>query len=162
MGTVSARDVVIAFAVSYWCEGFKRKPWNRAERISWMNSDPELVAMFMEGLNLFGVDRDRLSLTVHIHASADEAAARRFWAVATGVDEALFMRSTIKRHNPKTVRHNIGSSYHGCLNIRVLQSRLLYQVVEGVLTGLAQPQGRFEWHDGDQSLRAAIQRSALV
>ncbi len=29
LGAVTSRDLVLAMAVSYWCEGGKRKPWNR-------------------------------------------------------------------------------------------------------------------------------------
>lgn len=52
-----------------------------------------------------------------------------------------FMRSTIKRHNPKTVRKNVGDNYHGCLAVTVRQSRLLYQVLDGLVHGIARGAG---------------------
>lgn len=94
-------------------------------------------SLFLEGLTLVGVGRERLSLRLHIHESADEPAVQAWWSHHTGVPLEQFRRSTIKRHNPKTVRHNTGVEYRGCLCVTVLRSRELYQVMEGLVTGLA-------------------------
>ena len=137
LGIITSRDLVLAAAVSYWCEGAKRKPWNRAEIVKWMNSDPVLVRLFLEGLALLDVSTERLSLRLHIHADADEAASRTWWSEQTRVPLVQFRSSTIKRHNPKTKRGNVGKDYHGCLCITVLGSRGLYQAFEGLVQGLA-------------------------
>lgn len=151
LGTITSRDLVLAMAISYWCEGAKRKPWNRQQRVTWMNSDPVLVTLFLEGLELIGIGQDRLSLRLQIHESADELAARTWWATHAGVPPEQFARSTIKRHNPKTVRQNTGDGYRGCLGITVLQSRELYQVLDGLVQGLAtMPREIEEWQDGLQ------------
>lgn len=163
LGEVTARDLMVTFAVSYWCEGAKRKPWNRQERMVWMNSDPMLVRLFLEGLRILDVDADRLRLSVHIHASANERAARLFWSGVTGIDASRFQPSTIKRHNPTTRRKNVGAGYHGCLSIRVLQGRALYRVVQGMLDGLAhQPRAAARWQDDHEPQAATAHRSALV
>lgn len=148
VGPVTSRDLLLALAASYWCEGAKRKPWNRQEIVKWMNSDPVLVVLFLEGLAELGISSDRLSLRLHIHESADEHAARTWWAEHTGVPADRFRRSTIKRHNPKTTRRNIGDDYRGCLCISVLQSRTLYIAFAGLVQGLVTgPRAPEEWHD---------------
>jgi transposase-like protein len=43
---------------------------------------------------------------------------------------------TLKRHNPKTVRKNVGEAYVGCLSIGVRQSRELYQRMAGTWQGI--------------------------
>lgn len=108
LGPITSRDLVLAMAVSYWCEGAKRKPWNRNQVVKWMNSDPVLVTLFLEGLDLVGIRRERLSMRLHIHETADEPEAKQWWSDYTGVPLERFGRSTIKRHNPKTVRQNRG------------------------------------------------------
>lgn len=137
IGPVDERDLRIAFAVSYWCEGAKRKPWSRGERISWMNSDPVLVRLFLEGLRLFGVGDERIACQLQLHESADEAAATAFWRRETGLPASCFRPTVLKRHNPRTVRKNVGGEYHGCLGVRVRRSRDLYLVVRGLVEGLA-------------------------
>jgi hypothetical protein len=42
-----------------------------------------------------------------------------------------FRRPTLKRHNPKSVRKNVGADYHGCLRIDVRRSADLYRRIEG-------------------------------
>ena len=136
LGEISSRDLVVAFAVSYWCEGGKSKPWNRSKSIQWMNSDPRLVRMFLEALFLLGIEADRIGLRLHIHETADESAARQWWSSETAIPLERFARSTIKRHRPSTNRKNILDGYRGCVCVTVRQSRDLYQVVEGLFEAL--------------------------
>jgi len=148
VGPVSSRDLVLAVAVAYWCEGAKRKPWRRSVAVTWMNSDPSLVRLYLEGLRELGVEGDQLSFRLQIHESADEQAARRWWAATTGYPEERFARSTIKRHNPRTSRRNTDGEYRGCLCVTVQRPGGLYDVLEGVVTGLVRNErAAAEWHD---------------
>lgn len=166
LGAVTSRDLVLALAVSYWCEGSKTKAWNRTKRVTWMNSDPLPVTLFLEGLHLLGIERQRLVLRLHIHELADEVSARHWWSQHTGVPLEQFRRSTIKRHNPRTVRHSVGAEYRGCLCVQVLQGRQLYEVLDGLVRGLASaPRWLEEWHDDDVLVQATardVTPSALV
>ena len=117
LGGISQRDLLVALAVSYWCEGGKDKPWARREQVQWMNSDLMLVKLFLAGLRILGIADERIRLRVQIHETADEHEARRWWGEQLGRRPEDFMRSTIKRHQPKTVRKNVGDDYHGCLTV---------------------------------------------
>jgi transcriptional regulator with XRE-family HTH domain len=131
IGELTEREVLIAGAIAYWCEGTKNKPYRRTDRIIFMNSDPALTRFFMRFLAVAGIERHRLRCTVHIHESADLEAAQQFWLGITGLDAAQFRSPTLKRHNPRTVRKNTGDDYHGCLRIDVLRGANLYQKIEG-------------------------------
>ncbi len=87
-------------------------------------------------LDLVGVARDRLILRVSIHESADVQAAEAFWRQLVDVDEDQFRKPTLKRHNPRTVRKNVGSDYCGCLIINVRRSTQLYRQIEGWWAGI--------------------------
>lgn len=63
-------------------------------------------------------------------------AAERFWADHVGADGSSFNKSTLKKHNPKTVRKNVGDNYRGCLVIHVLQSADLYRRIKGAWYGI--------------------------
>ncbi len=80
--------------------------------------------------------RDDLIFRVHIHESADVEAAQRFWVEVTGASSTSSGRPTLKRHNPKTVRTNVGGHYHGCLRIDVRRSGELYRKIEGWASGI--------------------------
>jgi predicted transcriptional regulator len=131
IGALSDREVLIAGAIAYWCEGAKSKPYRRDDHVIFMNSDPALIAFFLRFLDIAGATRDRLVFRVSIHESADIAAAQQFWQEVTGADPAQFRRPTLKRHNPRTVRKNTGDSYRGCLRVEVRRSARLYRDIEG-------------------------------
>jgi hypothetical protein len=96
-----------------------------------INSDPALIRFFLSFLDATGTPRTDLSFRVYIHESADMDAAQRFWMEVTGAPPDRFRNPTIKRHNPKTVRKNVGDDYHGCLRIDVYRSADLYRRIEG-------------------------------
>lgn len=131
IGELNEREILIAGAIAYWCEGAKSKPRRRAEQVSFINSDPRLISFYLKFLATAGVTSDRLICRMYIHETADVEAAQRFWLELTGLPEDQFRRPTLKRHSPKTIRKNTGEDYHGCLVINVRQSAELYRQVEG-------------------------------
>jgi hypothetical protein len=131
IGELTDREILIAGAIAYWCEGGKSKPHNPHDRVSFVNSDATLIKFFLRFLGVAGVGPERLIFRVYIHESADVEAAQRFWLDTTQADPAQFRRPTLKRHNPRTVRKNTAESYHGCLRIDVLRGAQLYRQIEG-------------------------------
>src|SRR5580693_8253178 len=127
VGSMTDREILIAGAVAYWCEGAKSKPHRHVERVAFINSDPGLIRFFLRFLDTAGIVRDDLIFRVHIHETADVEAAQRFWLDLTGAQPSQFRRPVLKHHNPKTVRKNVGEGYRGCLRIDVRRSGDLYQ-----------------------------------
>jgi transcriptional regulator with XRE-family HTH domain len=131
IGQLTDRETLIAGALTYWCEGSKSKPHRPVQRVTFINSDPALIIFFLRFLDVAGVAREDLILRVYIHESADAASAERFWLELTGAEPSQFRPPTLKRHNPKTRRKNVGDDYHGCLKIDVRRSGWLYRKIEG-------------------------------
>ncbi|WP_395104420.1 hypothetical protein [Actinomadura sp. SCN-SB] len=125
------RELIIAGALIYWCEGAKDKVYRRSEKVNFINSDPAVITLFMRFLRAVGVSEERLRVRVHIHETADVEAAKRYWAGIADVPVDKFQKTILKRHNPKTVRKNLTEDYRGCLQVLVLQSAELYQRIEG-------------------------------
>lgn len=136
MGSISDRELFLIGVTLYWAEGSKAKPWAPSTQMSFINSDPRVITIFVRFLELVGVARDRLVYTVAIHESADVAAATAYWARVLDVDADSFRRPNIKRHNPKTKRRNTDLSYVGCLTIRVRRSVDLNRRIEGWWNGI--------------------------
>jgi transcriptional regulator with XRE-family HTH domain len=131
IGGLTDREIIIAGAIAYWCEGAKNKPYRRSEQVCFINSDPALVRFYMRFLATVGIERDRLRCRLQIHERANVEAAQRFWQDVTGLEAAQFWRPALKKHNPRTVRKNVGDDYHGCVRIDVLAGSVLYQKIEG-------------------------------
>jgi len=131
IGQLNERELLIAGAVAYWCEGTKNKPYRRIDRVVFVNSDAALICLFLRFLDAAGIERDRLIFQVQIHESADVDAALGFWLGITGADAVQFRRPSLKRHRPTTTRLNTGDGYHGCLRVEVRRGTGLYRKIEG-------------------------------
>ncbi|MFJ8020397.1 hypothetical protein [Streptomyces sp. NPDC096311] len=131
IGALSDRELFMAGVALYWAEGQKSKPYQRRESVIFINSDPGVIQVYLAWLDLLDVPRERLRFRVMIHETADVATAERYWADLVGIDAAALQPTTLKKHNPKTVRKNVGDAYRGCLVIRVLQGAELYCRIEG-------------------------------
>jgi len=131
IGQLTNREILIAGAIAYWCEGTKSKPYRRAEQVNFINSDANLVRLFLGFLDLAGIPPQRRRYRLHIHETADIQAATQYWQRIAGAPPELFKRPNIKQDKPRTVRRNTGADYHGCLQILVYGSRDLYLKIEG-------------------------------
>jgi transposase len=130
-------ELFVAGVVAYWAEGAKNKPWRTGTGVKFMNSDPALIRVFLAWLRLMEVTDDRLVFRLQIHESGDAAGAVRFWADVVGVSSAD-VSTTLKRHNPRTVRKNTGEDYHGCLAVYIRRSAELNLRIAGWFAGLAE------------------------
>ena len=140
VGSLDRERLHLLAVTAYWCEGSKSKPYSRRERVVFINSDVGLIRLWLAFLDDIDFPIENREHFLSIHESADLAEAQRSWAADTGLPVAGFGRPVLKRHNPRTVRHNTGDEYRGCLVVRLRQSALLYQRIagtwEGIMAGL--------------------------
>ncbi|MFC8230020.1 hypothetical protein [Streptomyces sp. NPDC057287] len=136
IGSLSPRELFLVGVGLYWAEGSKSKPYRSQERVTFINSDPDMISVYLAWLRLLGVSPEHLRFHVHIHESADVAATEHYWADLTGATASAFGKTTLKRHTPKTNRKNTGEGYRGCLVVRVLKSADLYRRIEGWWCGI--------------------------
>ena len=55
IGVLSKREILIAGAIAYWCEGTKSKPHRRQDCVVFINSDPGLIKFMLHFLAAAGV-----------------------------------------------------------------------------------------------------------
>ena len=134
-------ELFVAGVVAYWAEGSKNKPWRFGQGVIFINSDPGFIQLFLQWLALIGVGPERLHFKLMIHESADVPASLQYWSAVVGVPPAEFGNTQLKRHNPKTVRRNVGDDYHGCLIVYVRRSAELCLQIAGWCEGLAAAAG---------------------
>jgi hypothetical protein len=136
IGELTNREIILAGAIAYWCEGAKSKPYRIDEYVRFMNSDPGLVMFFLRFLDKAGVSRQRVRFRVHIHESADVEAATSYWASVTSAAPDQFGRPVIKRHTPRITRRGDNAEYYGCLQVSVAKSSKLYREISGWAHGV--------------------------
>lgn len=59
IGQLSDRELLIAGVTLYWAEGGKDKPYARRESLKFINSDPNVIKLYLRWLDLLQVPRDR-------------------------------------------------------------------------------------------------------
>ncbi|MGW2731017.1 hypothetical protein [Streptomyces sp. NPDC001494] len=138
IGDLTPRELFLVGVGLYWSEGAKDKPYDRRENVTFVNSDPGMIRVFLAWLDLMEVERERLRYTVMIHENADVPGAEQYWAALVGAGPSSFNKTTLKKHNPKTVRKNTGENYRGCLVIKVLKGADLYRRIEGSWYGIVE------------------------
>ncbi|MFE6486459.1 hypothetical protein ACFVGN_26495 [Streptomyces sp. NPDC057757] len=136
VGAMTERELFLVGVGLYWAEGSKNKPYRRQERITFVNSDPNMITVFLSWLRLLKVEQSRHRFSVQIHESADVKAAEEFWAHHVGIEATDLLKTTLKRHNPSTNRMNTDEGYRGCLRVDVLGGADLYRRVEGWWYGI--------------------------
>lgn len=136
IGSISDRELFLLGVMLYWAEGSKEKPWGRATQMALINSDPDVIRLFVRWLALIGIEASDLIFRLSIHESADVEAAHAFWRDVVAGDESQWRTVSLKRHRPQTVRQNTGASYHGCLVVSVRRSTDLNRRVAGWWAGI--------------------------
>ncbi|MFD7868425.1 hypothetical protein [Streptomyces sp. NPDC059783] len=135
IGAMNQRELFLLGVGLYWAEGTKAKPHRRQERVTFINSDPDMIRTFLAWLRLLNVQPAQIRFHVHIHESADVPGAEQYWREVVG-RPGLFGKTTLKKHNPTTNRQNTGDGYHDCLVVRVNKSAELYRRIEGWWCGI--------------------------
>ncbi|WP_409471599.1 hypothetical protein [Streptomyces sp. HC307] len=136
VGQLKDRELFLIGVGLYWAEGSKSKPYSRRERVTFVNSDPNMVTVFLAWLNLLHVAPESLRFAVQIHETADVPAAEAFWADHVGIKTAELLKTTLKKHKPSTNRKNTDEYYYGCLRIDVRDGADLYRRIEGWWYGI--------------------------
>ena len=136
-GTTSDRDLFVAGLALYWAEGAKAKPWRRGSGVDFINSDVDVLWTFLAWLELLGIPKTDRRFALSIHESADVRCSERWWSEQLGFPIEALSPAALKRHQPRTIRRNVGDDYHGCLRVRVARSGWLYCAIEGWWRALA-------------------------
>ncbi|WP_326689872.1 MULTISPECIES: hypothetical protein [unclassified Streptomyces] len=134
IGSISDRELLLIGTALYWAEGNKSKPYARRECVSLINSDPDMIRLFVRWLELLEIDRSHWRCAVSIHATSDLAAATRFWSDVVGIPGERFCKPWLKTN--VSSRMNRGPEHHGCLSIRLTSSARLYRRIEGWWCGI--------------------------
>ncbi len=101
IGGLTVREILIAGAIAYWCEGAKAKPHRQHCSVVFINSDPGLIGLFLRFLDAAGISRSDLVFTVCIHESGDVAAACRFWLEVTKAQPEAVQQGVTQAPQPK-------------------------------------------------------------
>jgi len=139
VGKLNNRERLLIGAALYWAEGAKEKSYRPSVRLDFANSDPDMIRFYILWLrDILSVSDNDIQIILHIHENRlhDIEDFKDYWLAVTGLTHANFAKSVIKRHKPKTNRHNITDTYHGLVAIRVRRSTMLNRRISGWIHGI--------------------------
>jgi hypothetical protein len=135
---ISQRDLWLIGISLYWAEGTKEKSYKPGTGITFNNSDPKMILLFLKWLReVFKINDSFISLELYIHETADHKKALKYWTHTLQVPTKKF-KVYFKKNKIKTIRRNTGSDYHGLIRVRASRSSSLHRQIDGWIEGICE------------------------
>ena len=137
VGKINERELQIVGAALYWGEGTKSSIRKHAIPVSFSNSDPTMIQLFMRFIReILRVDEKRIRAGIHLYKSTNIAKARTFWASATGLPrDRFYIHTQVSRASQGKRAWN--RLPHGTVTIRI-SNRKHFNLIMGMIKGLAE------------------------
>lgn len=132
--TISKRDLWILGSALYWAEGTKQKKNNVSQKVTFSNSDSDMILLFDKWLKeICKRPPEDFIYSIYIHKTANGDKAKKYWEelLNTKIEKIYF-----KKNRPKTNRKNIDENYNGLLRIDVHRSTDLNRKIRGWILGI--------------------------
>lgn len=138
---LSSDELLLAGALLYWAEGYKRLMVRggrelTAHVISFVNSDPDMVRVFVRFLIEFlEVSPSEIRLCVRLYAHIGEKEASNYWSKVTGLQKSNFTKPTYLVTGASKGRRPYNRLPYGTLQVAVNSTEkfhYLMGLIEGV------------------------------
>lgn len=107
----------------YWGEGTKKD-------FSLSNTDPDLIKVFVDCLEVFGIPKERLSIHIRLYEDLDQQKAIAFWAKIIGIPKSQIKSVNILSGKKK------GKLLYGMCRLRVMKAGYylkLFRVMQKII-----------------------------
>lgn len=141
VGRITEKELFYLGTVLYWAEGSKQKEHNPSERVSFSNSDPFMVRIFLRWLfEVIGLQREKIDFSIYSHENIRDREKEiiNYWSRITGFDEVKFDKIYYKKSKKKNYRKKQGKNYYGLLRITVKRSTDLNRKIAGWIEGICE------------------------
>jgi hypothetical protein len=134
IGRISKKDLQLIGTVLYWAEGSKQKLHNVSQRVSFGNSDPDMILLFIRwAKEICSCSYEDFVYSLYIHKTASHKNAIKHWEkLVNGKISWVYL----KKHNFKTNRKNINKEYYGLLRVDIRKSTDLNRKIKGWTYGI--------------------------
>ncbi len=139
IGKIDKRELWMIGIALYWAEGAKEKEYRPGARVSFSNSDPKMVKIFLKWLGkCCKISRKEIIFRIYLHETAEKRKTKiqKYWSKVTDLPLKCFQKISWKRSKISTKRKNIGKDYHGLLQIKIKKSVNLNRKIAGWIEGI--------------------------
>lgn len=139
IGHMTERELWLIGIALYWAEGSKEKESYPGTRVSFSNSDPQMILLFLKWLKIcVKVSRDDISADLYIHEShrSNINIVIDKWSEILSVPKSFFKAVYYKKNKINTKRKNTGALYLGLLRVNMRASSELNRRITGWIVGI--------------------------
>ena len=131
----------LAGILLYWAEGSKQKEGHVSERVSFGNSDPRMIRLFLKWVREIAMIPEKdIFFEMYIHKTGDSEKALKWWTKVLSCRKNR-IRVYFKRHNIKTKRDRNNDEYYGLMRVSVKKSSKLNRNISAWIDHLCQHWG---------------------
>lgn len=133
--SLSNYELLLVGTALYWGEGWKKENPNRYHGISFVNSDPNMIKLFLRFLKeVMKISEEKIKVSIRIHPNISAKKAINFWNKITKIPKEKFrvanqVSKVSQGKRPKT------SLPYGTLKLSVHSRQKFYQI-KGWIDGL--------------------------
>jgi hypothetical protein len=136
---LTKRELWLIGVALYWAEGSKEKEWRPGTRITFSNSDPRMIRVFLRWVHEFGnISDEEIGFEIYIHENKRPHVdvVRKFWSYETNTSLSSFTKICFKKNKIRTKRRHVGLLYNGLLRVNIPRSSTLVRKIEGWVRGI--------------------------
>ncbi|MDP3015100.1 MAG: hypothetical protein Q8N28_01670 [bacterium] len=136
---ISNRELWLIGVSLYWAEGSKSKPHNISQGVTFSNSDPMMIKVFMEWLRkILKIPENDIKYEIYIHENSKNKVVDsiQYWSKITKASQNKFKYVYFKRNKVNTKRKNTNENYYGLVRILVNKSTNLNRKISGWIEGI--------------------------
>lgn len=120
-------------ALLHWCEGSKQE---EDYRVEFVNSDPDMISVFMKYVRAKGVEENRLRIRMGIHVQDDETDCKAYWKKVTGLQDSNFIATSMNKQSlsKKHLPHGTVAIRYNSIALLIETKRDISSIAESLLS----------------------------
>lgn len=137
--SLSEKELWLIGIALYWAEGSKEKEGNPGSGVSFSNSDPRMIALFIKWLKeCVKIPDEDISADLYIHESHKSKVKEviKKWGSILKLPTSFFKYVYFKKNKIQTKRKNTGDLYIGLLRVNIRASSSLNRKITGWIEGI--------------------------
>lgn len=139
VATLSKRELWLIGITLYWAEGVKEKGYRISNPVTFSNSDPQMIMLFLRWIEIcLRIPREKVYFYLPLHENYRDNVEEycSFWNQLIGIRYNSVQNVYVKKHNSSSKRKNVDSTYHGPLVVKIRNSVNLNRKISGWIEGI--------------------------
>ncbi len=127
IGVFSKKDIFVAGWFLYWGEGLKTS----SPTFGLSNTDPNMIRFFLRWVEILGVPKEKVTITLHLYSDMDINKEIYFWSKELSLPKSCFRKPVIKKTKLSGLTYKNGFG-HGTCHVRIYNRDWAEYILKGL------------------------------